>query len=132
MSRGDGEDVSGPRGGGTSTKSAGQAANLVSGSGDRSAGRFGGVRPTDTTEQFWTLVSFQAGLMLLLVAALINLELLTPELYYTLSFLGLLALRTVFVPADDPPKWSRHLNWVVRVGFLVLGYLIFRQSLGLL
>jgi len=105
---------------------------FASARGDGSLRGLGGVRSTNTAKQFWTLVGVQGGLMLLLLAALVGLELLTPELYFTLSFIGLLALRTVFAPAEDPPQWWRRLNWAVRVGFLVLAYLVLQQSLELL
>jgi len=132
MARSDGDGASAAPESRMSNRSGGQAENLVNGRGDSRNRRLDGVHQTDTAEQFWTLVSLQGALMLLLLAVLIGLELLTPEVYFTLSFLGLLALRTVFVPTDDPPQWWRRLNWAVRIGFLVLGYIVVQRALELL
>ncbi|WP_139229751.1 hypothetical protein [Halogeometricum limi] len=65
--------------------------------------------------------------MLLVAAVLFTLEMWSPEFYFVVSFLGLLTLRIVLAPTDRVPTWWSRLNWVVRGGFVVFGYLVLQQ-----
>ena len=82
---------------------------------------------SDGGERFRIFAVAQAAAMVLLGVVLFAMEMWTPELYFVVSFLGLLAIRTVLAPTDRIPAWWSRLNWVVRVGFLVFGYLVLRQ-----
>lgn len=95
------------------------------------------VRRFDATEGttnggFWTVVGVLGGWLVLLLVSLVGLDLWSIELYYTLSFVGLLAVRMVFAPTDRPPQWWHRLTWLVRVGFLVFGYVVVQQALSVL
>lgn len=73
------------------------------------------------------LVGTQAGLMILVAVLLGGLELWSPERYFVASFLGLLFVRFALAPTERVPRWWTHLNWIVRLGFLVFGYLVLRR-----
>lgn len=81
----------------------------------------------DGGERFRVFVVVQAAAMVLIGLVLFAVEMWTPELYFVVSFLGLLAVRTILAPTDRIPTWWTRLNWVVRAGFLVFGYLVLRQ-----
>lgn len=82
---------------------------------------------SDGGERFRVFVVVQAVAMVLIGLVLLAVEMWTPELYFVVSFLGLLVVRTVLAPTDRIPIWWTRLNWVVRAGFLVFGYLVLRQ-----
>ena len=95
----------------------------------------GGYRTATPQRQQWSdggqrlriLAVTQGAAMVLLGVVLFALEMWTPELYFVVSFLGLLAVRVVLAPTDRIPTWWSRLNWVVRAGFIVFGYLVLRQ-----
>lgn len=82
---------------------------------------------SDGGERFRIFAVVQVAAMVLIGLALLAVEMWTPELYFVVSFLGLLVVRTVLAPTDRIPIWWTRLNWVVRAGFLVFGYLVLRQ-----
>lgn len=82
---------------------------------------------SDGGERFRIFAVVQVAAMVLLGLALVALEMWTPELYFVVSFLGLLVVRTLLAPTDRVPTWWNRLNWVVRAGFVVFGYLVLRQ-----
>lgn len=82
---------------------------------------------SDGGERFRIFAVVQATSMVLIGLALLAVEMWTPELYFVASFLGLLVVRTVLAPTDRIPTWWTRLNWIVRAGFLVFGYLVLRQ-----
>ncbi|MDS0299663.1 hypothetical protein NDI76_13015 [Halogeometricum sp. S1BR25-6] len=82
---------------------------------------------SDGGERFRIFAVAQAAMMILLGVALFALEMWTPEFYFVVSFLGLLVVRTLLAPTDRIPVWWSRLNWVVRAGFVVFGYLVLRQ-----
>lgn len=81
----------------------------------------------DGPSLFWTLVTVQTGWMVLMLAVLFGLESWSLELYFILSFLGLLAARILFAPSREAPDWWTALNWLVYAGLVVLGYIYFQQ-----
>lgn len=95
----------------------------------------GGYRTTTSQRQQWSdggerfrvFAVVQVTGMVLIGLVLLAVEMWTPELYFVVSFLGLLVIRTILAPTDRIPTWWTRLNWVVRAGFLVFGYLVLRQ-----
>lgn len=81
----------------------------------------------DASTLFRTVVGVQAGWMVLVLALLFGLDSLSLETVFVLSFLGLLGVRLLFAPTRGTPDWWRALNWVVYLGFVVLGYIFFRD-----
>lgn len=53
----------------------------------------------------------------------------TFEVYYVVSFVGLLVMRVLAAPEDETLRWWTALDWVVRVGFVVLAYIVYTQVL---
>ncbi|SFR67195.1 hypothetical protein SAMN04488124_3332 [Halogeometricum limi] len=89
--------------------------------------RTGSTGGEDGDASLGTFAAAQAGVMLLVAAVLFTLEMWSPEFYFVVSFLGLLTLRIVLAPTDRVPTWWSRLNWVVRGGFVVFGYLVLQQ-----
>ncbi|MEF8973299.1 MAG: hypothetical protein V5A15_00300 [Haloarcula sp.] len=78
---------------------------------------------------FWTFVSAVAGWMLLMLVLLFTIEMWSIELYFIVSFHGLLGARLLFAPTDRVPTWWRLMNWMVYAGFALLGYIIVPHSI---
>jgi hypothetical protein len=81
----------------------------------------------DALGLFRTVLVVQAGWMALVLGLLFGLDSLTLESFFVLSFLGLLGVRLLFAPTRGTPGWWRVLRWVVYLGFVVLGYVFFRD-----
>lgn len=73
------------------------------------------------------LLTAQAFWMVLALGLLFWLEKWSPVTYYIMIFNGLLCIRILFAPPAGNPQWWRRLNWVVYVGFIVLGYIVVTQ-----
>lgn len=84
-------------------------------------------RQSDGGDRFRLLLAAQGAAMALIGIVLFVVGAFSPELYFVVSFLGLLALRIVMAPTDRLPTWWTRLNWVVRAGFVVFGYLVLRR-----
>ena len=98
---------------------------------DGSGGYHAGTRQrqqwSDGADRLRIFAVAQTAAMVLIAAVLFVLEMWTPELYFVISFLGLLVLRIVLAPTDRIPTWWSRLNWVVRAGFVVFAYLVLQQ-----
>ena len=81
----------------------------------------------DASKLFWMLVTVQTSWMVLMVGVLFALDSWSLELYFILSFLGLLGARLLFAPSQETPRWWTALNWAVYAGLVVLGYIFFQQ-----
>lgn len=74
----------------------------------------------------------QIAWMLVILAGTLGFGIWTPELYFILSFIGLLAVSLLFVPADRNQTWWVGLRWIVRACFVILGYIVFRRAESIL
>jgi hypothetical protein len=52
------------------------------------------------------------------------LELLTLELFFVVSYIGVLAISSVFAPRAPVPPWWKRLRVLLAMGFLVLAYVV--------
>lgn len=87
----------------------------------------GATTGEDASALFRTVLGVQAGWMVLVLGLLFGLDSLSLESFFVLSFLGLLGVRLLFAPTRGTPDWWRVLNWIVYLGFIVLGYVFFRD-----
>ncbi|WP_261384979.1 hypothetical protein [Haloarcula hispanica] len=87
--------------------------------------------PTEQSKLFQTIVGAQAVWMLLMLVLLIGIDMLSPDLYFIVSFHGLVGLRLLFAPTDQPPDWWRKLDMLVYIGFIILAAVIFQGPLQL-
>jgi len=53
------------------------------------------------------------------------------ESLFVLVFVGWLSASVLFHPVTATPRWWRVSVWITRVGFVVLGYLVFLRARGL-
>lgn len=67
----------------------------------------------------WVLVS---------VVLLGLLQLLTLELFFVVSYIGVLAISGVYAPRQPAPAWWRRLRLLLAAGFLVLAYVVVGQA----
>ncbi|WP_241692779.1 hypothetical protein [Haloarcula salina] len=81
----------------------------------------------DQSSRFWRLVAIQTGWMVVALALLFLFDMWALDLYFILSFNGLLLARVLLAPARGNPDWWRRLNWFVYLGFGVLVYLIVQR-----
>lgn len=49
------------------------------------------------------------------------------ELYFVVSFIGLLVNRVLFAPTDRRPRWWRILTVITWFGFLVLALILYAK-----
>jgi succinate dehydrogenase hydrophobic anchor subunit len=78
------------------------------------------------------LIRFVGILMSWLVVALLlvlAIDMPSPELYFILAFHGLLGIKLVLAPTQQPPRWWRLLDGLTYVGFVVLLYIVVRNVL---
>jgi len=80
---------------------------------------------TSENGAMWMFVSVQSVWMLLLWGLLRGLGIWSIDLYFIVSFFGLLLMRLLFVPRDDSAVWWSVLDWLVRSGFVVLAYIFY-------
>lgn len=66
--------------------------------------------------------------VLLSVVLLGVLEMLTLELFFVVSYIGVLAISGVYAPRPPAPTWWRRLRLLLGVGFLVLAYVVAEQA----
>jgi len=74
----------------------------------------------------------QFNMAVLVMAVLIWLGLLTVELLYILTFIGLLVTVHLFEPVGKEPKWYLLMKWLSRLGFIGLGYIVFKRVVEVL
>ena len=63
--------------------------------------------------------------MLLVLAGTFLLGLFSVQLFFTLSFIGLLAVTQLYHPVQEPPNWWRWLRLLVVICFVVFGYFVY-------
>jgi len=80
---------------------------------------------------FRKFVGAVAGWIVLILVVLFAMDRWSIELYFMLSFQGLLAVRVMLAPTDRVPDWWRVLDYLVYAGFLLFGYFVVRRT-GLL
>ena len=56
----------------------------------------------------------------------------SPELFFILSFIGLLVTMQIFVPVEQRPIWWRYLNVIAFLGFAVFVYVLYLQIAAVL
>jgi len=81
----------------------------------------------DRSGLFWRLVAAQTGWMGVALVVLFLFDMWALDLYFILSFNGLLVARVLLAPTHGVPNWWRRLNWLVYLGFGVLLYLIVQR-----
>jgi hypothetical protein len=47
------------------------------------------------------------------------------ETYFTVSFIGLVAMMQLYAPTTERPTWWQGLMWVEAACFLVFGYIVY-------
>lgn len=76
-----------------------------------------------TTQTIW---------MLFVLGATLLLGLFSVEAFFTLSFVGLLAVTQLYHPTGESPGWWRWLRLLTGICFLVFGYVVYRQVLSVI
>ena len=66
------------------------------------------------------------------MAILLLFDLFAVELFYILTFLGLLVITHVFAPVDKEPQWYFLTKWLSRLGFIGLGYILLQRVVMIL
>lgn len=67
----------------------------------------------------------QGGWMLLVLVGTLLLGLFSVQLFFMLSFIGLLAVTQLYHPVEEPPKWWKWLHPLIWACFVVFGYLVY-------
>jgi hypothetical protein len=99
--------------------------------GDMSADSGIGTR-TATRSSRDLILYGQALWMVVTAALLVAIRMLSFELFYIISFIGLLIMSQLFSPRSSSPRWWLRLRIVIAIGFVVFAYLLTNQSLGYL
>ncbi|MFO7927754.1 hypothetical protein [Natronomonas sp.] len=66
-----------------------------------------------------------AAWMVVGLVGLFALNRLSVDTYFTISFIGLVAMMQLYAPATERPKWWRGLVWVEILCFLTFGYILY-------
>ena len=74
----------------------------------------------------------QVAWMLVSILVLAALQSLSLELFFVLSFIGLLVLIELTAPFNVTPTWRRRLKWFVLVGLIVFTIIVVRRILAIL
>jgi hypothetical protein len=84
-------------------------------------------------DTFRLFIATQVGWLAVSVPVVASFGMATIESVFILAFFGLLSACLLFEPAESNPRWWRLSVWISRVGFVVLGYWVFRraQELGI-
>jgi len=69
----------------------------------------------------------QGAWMVVSLVALLLLGVFTMGAYFTVSFIGLLAVTQLYAPVHDRPDWWLLLQAVLIVCFVVFGYLVYAR-----
>ena len=86
--------------------------------------RVGSVDASDVQALVAVLVAWLAIVFVVLQV----LGSLTIENYYVLSYFGLVVTAYLFAPTDPTVRWWRVVRWLLRIGLLVLCYLVWLQA----
>lgn len=70
------------------------------------------------------LVTGQVTWIVFVLLVLGDLDALTVENAYVLSYLGLVITTQLVAPATPRPRWWQPVKWLVRIGFLGLCYFV--------
>ncbi|WP_138004388.1 hypothetical protein [Halalkalirubrum salinum] len=54
------------------------------------------------------------------------------ESYFVLSFIGLLIVIQLFAPVEERPAWWQYIRMTTAAGFVVFGYILYRQITAVL
>lgn len=54
------------------------------------------------------------------------------ESFFVFSFIGLLIVMQIFAPVEQRPGWWRYLRVTAAAGFVVFGYILYRQFTAVL
>ncbi|RRJ29456.1 hypothetical protein [Halocatena pleomorpha] len=84
------------------------------------------------TQQRQRLIYVQISWMLVSILVLAALQSLSLELFFVLSFIGLLVLVELTAPFNVTPAWQRRLKWFILVGFVVFTIIVVRRILAIL
>lgn len=79
-----------------------------------------------------TVALIQFNLLVVVMAILLLFDLFAVELFYILTFLGLLVITHVFAPVDKEPQWYFLTKWLSRLGFIGLGYILLQRVVMIL
>lgn len=78
------------------------------------------------------ILQAQAVWMVAALALLTGIGMLRLELYFAVSFIGLLIVSQLFAPLGSNPRWWIRLRRLIAVGFVVLAYVIGLQAFSFL
>ena len=78
------------------------------------------------------LLTAQVGWMMATLALLSALSSFTYELYFVLSFIGLLVVTERLMPFRVTPRWQRRVYWIIASGVVGLVYIVVRRILAIL
>jgi hypothetical protein len=76
------------------------------------------------------LVTGQVVWMIIILLVLDELDALTVENAYVLSYLGLVIITQLLAPVRSTPRWWRAIKWLVRLGFLGLCFFVGREIMA--
>ena len=74
----------------------------------------------------------QVAWMLVSILVLAALQSLSLELFFVLSFIGLLVLIELTAPFNVTPTWRRRLKWFILIGLIVFTIIVVRRILAIL
>lgn len=83
-------------------------------------------------ERINRLLAAQVGWMMATLAVLAALSSFSYELYFVLSFTGLLIITEQVLPFRVTPRWQRRIYWVIVFGLVGLFYIVIRRILAIL
>ena len=85
-----------------------------------------------TTRRCQRFIHGQIAWMLVSILVLAALQSLSLELFFVLSFIGLLVLIELTAPFNVTPTWRRRLKWLIIVGLIVFTFIVVRRILAIL
>ena len=85
-----------------------------------------------TTQRRQRFIHGQIAWMLVSILVLAALQSLSLELFFVLSFIGLLVLIELTAPFNVTPTWRRRLKWFILVGLIVFTIIVVRRILAIL
>ncbi len=85
-----------------------------------------------TTQRRLRFVRAQTAWMLAVIVILALLNALSLELFFVISLIGLLIVIELTAPSAVTPHWRARLRWLVLLGLIGFGYIVFRRILSIL
>jgi hypothetical protein len=85
-----------------------------------------------TTQRRQRFVRAQTAWMVAAIVVLTLLGALTLELFFVVSLIGLLVVVELTAPFAVTPRWRARLRWVIVLGLVGFGYVVFKRILDIL